>query len=268
MGNYKIEAGTAQHIGNRTLQQDRVALYTAAGAPGYVMALLADAGGGGGVIAADQVLLTGKHLLDEFRPGEAPGTARLQALLRQIAAEAHQIIRMNPIAAASEPQAAMVVLLLTPLGQALWAHVGDARLYQFSGAQCVQRSNDDAYVAHLIEVDRLPAEAARRHRATRALSNVLGHGLKPPFVTVGSHQGLRPGDSFLLCSDGLWQYFADGELAAVLARNTPRLAAELLINKAIERAKGKGDNCSMAIVKLVAPPDAEAIAGQKNTRVP
>ncbi|MBJ7310985.1 PP2C family protein-serine/threonine phosphatase [Rugamonas sp. CCM 8940] len=268
MGNYKIEAGTAQHIGSRTLQQDRVALYTAAGAPGYVMAVLADAGAGGGVIAADQVLLTSKHLLDEFRPGEAPGTARLHGLLRQIAAEAHQIIRMNPIAAASEPQAAMVVLLLTPLGQALWAHVGDARLYYFAGQHCVERSNDAAYVAHLVEVDQLPPEAAAKHRATRALHNVLGHSLKPPFVTVGGHQGLGPGDSFLLCSDGLWQYFTDGELAAVLARNTPRQASELLINKAIERAKGKGDNCSMAIVKLVAPPDAEAIAGRKNTRVP
>ncbi|MBV8124739.1 MAG: serine/threonine-protein phosphatase, partial [Paucibacter sp.] len=77
---------------------------------------------------------------------------------------------------------------------------------------------------------------------------------KPPFVTLGVHEGLQAGDAFLLCSDGLWQLFTDAELAAAVARNTPRQASERLINKAIERANGKGDNCSMAIIKLVAPP--------------
>ena len=67
---------------------------------------------------------------------------------------------------------------------------------------------------------------------------------------------MRPGDAFLLCSDGLWQCFADQELAAAVARHTPRQAAERLIGKAAERAQGKGDNCTMAIIKLVAPAPA------------
>lgn len=35
MNSYKIEAGTAQHIGNRPQQNDRAALFTGARAPGY-----------------------------------------------------------------------------------------------------------------------------------------------------------------------------------------------------------------------------------------
>lgn len=253
MSAYKIEAGTAQHIGNRAEQNDRVALYTAAQAPGYVLAVLAD-GVSGGPIASEQVLLTSKHLFDEFRVGDTPNLQRLEELLRNIAQEAHEVIKMNPIAASSEPHSTLVLLALTPQRQAVWACVGDSRLYRFAGQTCAARSNDAAYVDHLVTDDKLPLEAAKKHRSSKLLSNVLGNHLKPPFVTVGRHEGLQGGDAFLLCSDGLWQYFTDLELAAALARNAPRQASEMLINKAIERAAGKGDNCSMAIIKLVAPP--------------
>lgn len=253
MSAYKIEAGTAQHIGNRPQQNDRAALYTAAKAPGYVMAVLAD-GINGGAIASDQVLHTSKHLFDEFRVGDSPRLPRLAELLRNIAREAHDIIKMNPIAATSEPQSTMVILILTPLGQAIWAHVGDSRLYRFASGNCVLRSSDSAYVDHLVTVDKLPLDAAKRHRNSKLLSNVLGSTFKEPYVTIGSHEGLQPGDAFLLCSDGLWQFFTDQELAGAVDRHPPRVASEKLINKAIERSLGKGDNCSMVIVKLVAPP--------------
>jgi serine/threonine protein phosphatase PrpC len=252
MSAYKIEAGTAQHIGNRPQQNDRVALYTAAQAPGYVMAVLGD--GGGSSLGSDQVLLTAKQLFDEFRPGDTPNLARLHELARNIALEAHQVIKMNPIAATQEPQSTLVVLILTPAHQAVWAHVGDSRLYRFAGETCAARSNDTAYVDFLVTNDKLPQEAAKKHRSSKLLSNVLGNSFKLPFVTLGQHEGLRAGDAFLLCTDGLWQWFTDLELAAALARNTPRQASERLINKAMERANGKGDNCSMAIIKLVAPP--------------
>lgn len=256
MSTYKIEAGTAQHIGNRPQQNDRVALFTAAQAPGYVLAVLAD--GNNSPLAPDQVLLTSKHLLDEYRIGDSANLQRLQQLLRNIALEAHQIIKMNPLSADTEPQGALALLVLTPQAQAVWAHVGDARVYRFSGETCAMRSNDNAYVDHLVHHDKLPLEAARKHRASRLLNNALGNRLKDPFVTVGSHEGLRAGDAMMLCSDGLWQLFRPEELAAAVARNTPRQAAERLIAKAGERAQGKSDNCSMAIIKLVSPPAQQA----------
>jgi serine/threonine protein phosphatase PrpC len=252
MSAYKIEAGTAQHIGNRAQQNDRVALFTAAQAPGYVLAVLAD--GNDNAIGSEQVLLTSKHLFDEFRVGDTVSLPRLQELLRAIALEAHEVIKMNPIAATAEPQSALALLILTPRGQAVWAHVGDARVYRFSGETCAMRTNDGAYVEHLVNTDKLPLEAAKKHRSSRLLSNALGNSFKAPYVTVGWHEGLQGGDSFLLSSDGLWQLFKAEELAAAVARKTPRQAAERLIGKAAERAQGKSDNCSMAIIKLVAPP--------------
>lgn len=256
MIDYKIEAGIAQHIGGRPQQSDRAALFTSVRSPGYLMAVLAD-GFQGGPVAAEQVLQTSKQLFDEYPPGDTPSLERLGQLMHHIVAEAHNIIKISPIVASLEPQCTLIIMIVTPTGQAIWGHIGDSRLYRFYKKECLARSSDAAYVEHLVEHDKLPLEAARKHRNSKLLNNALGNHQKAPYLSMGVHQGLRAGDAFLLASDGLWAYFTDAELAAVVQRNTPREAAEKLINKATERSLGKGDNCSMVMVKMVAPPAEE-----------
>jgi serine/threonine protein phosphatase PrpC len=250
MTSYKIEAGTAQHIGNRPQQNDRAALFTGARAPGYVLAVLSD--GVAGSAASEQVLHTAKQVFDEFKPGDRPGIERLAQLLRDMVHETHLVIKMNSVTAQLETHASFVALVLSPHGEAVWAHVGDSRLYRFSDGKCLDRSNDAAYIEHLV-ADRLPLEAARNHRRSKLLLNLLGNSRKEPFVTIGHHAPLAAGDAFLLCSDGLWHFFTDAELAAVVGKASPRQASEMLIDKAGERSGGKGGNCTMAIVKLVKP---------------
>ncbi|WP_296945180.1 PP2C family serine/threonine-protein phosphatase [uncultured Massilia sp.] len=251
MSSYKIEAGTAQHLGNRPQQNDRVALMTGARAPGYVLAVLSD--GIAGAAASEQVLHTARQVFDEFKPGDRPSIERLQQLLREIVAETHLVIHMNAFTTKTQAQASFVGLVLTPHGEAVWAHVGDSRLYHFQDGKCLARTSDAAYVEHLVSSDRLPPDAAKNHRKSKLLLNVLGNSRKDPFITFGQRTDLAAGAVFLLCSDGLWHFFTDAELGAATARATPRQAAEMLIGKAGERSQGKGGNCTMAIVKLVKP---------------
>jgi PPM family protein phosphatase len=215
--------------------------------------VLAD-GLAGAATASEQVLHTAKQLFDEFKPGDKPSIERLSALLREIVHETHLVIKMNGVATQTEPHCTFAGLIITPAGQAVWAHVGDSRIYRFDKADCKMRTSDASYIDHLMETDKLPLESARNHRHSKLLVNVLGNSRKEPFVAIGSHAGLAGGDTFLLCSDGLWHFFTDAELGAVTSKNTPRQASEMLINKAGERAQGKGGNCTMAIVKLVKPP--------------
>src|SRR4051812_49153789 len=135
MNIYKIEAGTAQHIGNRPQQNDRAALFTGARSPGYMMAVLAD-GVAGGSVASEQVLHTAKQLFDDYKPGDTPNIERLGELLRDIVHETHLMIKMNGVTTQSEPHCTFVGLILTPDGQAVWAHVGDSRLYRFHRSEC------------------------------------------------------------------------------------------------------------------------------------
>lgn len=254
MTSYKLEAGTAQHIGNRPQQNDRVALMTGARAPGYVLAVLSD--GVAGAAGADQVLHTAKQVFDEFKPGDRPSVERLQQLLYDIVQETHLVINMNAVTTQVVTHASFVGLVLTPHGEAVWAHVGDSRLYCFHEGQCLARTSDAAYIEHLVSSDRLPPEAAKNHRKSKLLLNLLGNSRKEPYITFGQRLGVAAGDVFLLCSDGLWHFFTDAELGAVTAKSSPRQASEMLINKAGERSQGKGGNCSMAILKLVKPAQA------------
>lgn len=255
MSSYKIEAGTAQHIGNRPQQNDRVALMTGARARGYVLAVLSD--GGEGAQASEQVLHTAKHVFDQYKPGDRPSLERLGELMHEIVVETNLIIKMNAVAHKTDDMASFVALLLGPHGDAVWAHIGDSRLYRFSDGKCVARTSDAAYVEHLQASENLPPESARQHRKSALLLNLMGNRSRDPFVTIGSASGLGPGDVFLLATDGLWHFFADAELGAATARATPRQASEMLINKAGERSQGRWDNCSMAIVKLVEAPEPE-----------
>lgn len=253
MSQYKIEAGTGQHLGDRSEQQDRVALLTAPKAPGHVMAVIADGMGGltGGAMAAEQVVRTAKLNFESF----SPLTDTVESLIATIGKEAHTLITLNALSSEMQPHSTMVVLVLTSDGSAVWGHVGDSRLYRFSGPNFAERTTDHSYVEKMIRDGKIKREEAKNHKMSHLLVNVLGSTTSEHFVSINRVDGLQPGDAFLLCTDGLWHYFSDAELGAAIAMNSPREASEMLIRKARERAAGgNADNCSLAIVKLAKPP--------------
>lgn len=256
MSQYRIEAGTGQHIGARTEQQDRAALFSAPKAPGYVMAVVADGMGGlsGGALAAEQVTRTAKQAFDLF----SPKTDDVETMLASIARDAHTIIKLTAISSEKQPHSTMVVLVITPERSAVWAHIGDSRLYRFDGPNCAERTLDHSYVEKLIGEGKLSRDDGQGHHLSNVLVNALGMSGREPEVMIRRYDGLKAGDAFLLCTDGLWHYFSDAELGAAIAMNSPRQASEMLINKARERAAGTAaDNCTLAIVKLAALPKQE-----------
>jgi PPM family protein phosphatase len=253
MSQYKIEAGTGQHIGDRAEQQDRVVLLTTPRAPGYVMAVLADGMGGlsGGALAAEQVIRTARQAFDLF----SPQADEVEKLLETVTQDAHTIIKLTALSSEKHPHSTVVLLVITPDRSAVWTHVGDSRLYRFEGPNCAERTVDHSHVENLVKQGKLSREDAPKHPRANVLLHALGMSEHLPAVTLHRRQHLRAGDAFLLCSDGLWHYFSDAELGAAIAMNSPRQASEMLINKARERAVGtSADNCSLAIIKLVEPP--------------
>ena len=253
MSHYKIEAATGQHIGDREEQQDRVALFAAPRAAGYMMAVLADGRGAGmgGQQAAEQVIRTARQVFEQF----SPLTDDVDTMLAGIAQEAQTMISLVRITSGERPQSTMVALVLTPEGVAHWAHAGNSRLYRFSGPNPAFRTTDHSYREKLIADGNLSPDDHGGEKLSRLLINTLGGAGANVTVTAGRHAGLKAGDSFLLCSDGLSPYFTDAELGAAIGMRSPREASELLIAKARERSAGRrADNCSLALVRLVAPP--------------
>lgn len=249
----KIDACAAQHQGDRKEQQDRVAILAHARRNGVALAVVADGMGGhtGGALAAEQVVHTAKTNLDNYSPGdESP-----QCLLENCMREAHTMIKASRFMNEKDPHSTAVMLLLQP-GKITWGHCGDSRLYHFRGRETLHRTVDHSYVEHLIAIGKITPEQAQTHPNRNVLLTSLG-GQEEPRFDFSPSTALQAGDAFVLCSDGLWAYFDDAEMAAVVADHSAREACELLIELARRRACGTGDNVSLAIIKL------DEVAGSK-----
>ena len=244
---YRLIAITGLHKGDRSYQQDQVEVLVHPRADGCLLAVVADGMGGksGGRKAADQVLLTAHQIFERFVPAKDDGPSTL----RQLVQEAHLMIKLTAMSAEEEPHSTIAAFLLTPGLGCDVIHAGDSRVYHFRGAELMRRTIDHSFVQRLIDEGKLTEEAANTHPQSNLLTGCLGTQADPP-LGPWSVEDLQPGDTLLACSDGLWHYFTPKEMGAIVAGLPPRDASEMLISKARSRARGGGDNLSLALVRV------------------
>lgn len=244
-----LDAVSAQHLGDRQEQQDRILICAHPRVRGAALALVADGAGGhkGGAAAAEQAMRTARQLFERWSPHDEPA----QTLLTSIVNEAHTIIRLNRALTEEDPHSTLVAMLIQE-DRADWTHVGDSRLYHFVGPKLRLRTRDHSLVEAQISQGQWPEAERNTHPNRNLLLQALGHS-EPPQPDFGQTPSLRAGDTFLLCSDGLWGYFSDTELGKVVQALPPRDAAQTLVNAARKRAQGRGDNLSLAILKFGEP---------------
>lgn len=242
-----VDTVVAMHQGDRKDQQDRVGLFPHPTRPGTLLAVLADGMGGhtGGAMAAEQVLIKAKQNFEAYSPAsESP-----EELLRTIIEEAHVVIKLTRFTSEQDPHSTACVLLMQP-GRVTWAHCGDSRIYRFRDGVLAARSGDHSLVAELVRTGQLSEAEAETYPHKNLLLSCLG-AEREPRIEFGFSDGLRVGDAFLICSDGLWGHFSDQELAGAICRMPARRAARELIDQARVRARGTGDNISMSIIRLI-----------------
>lgn len=246
---YRLSGATGIHRGDRAYQQDQVEILAHDRAPGCVLAVLADGMGGksGGRKAADQVLLTAQQLFERYAPSrDDPAEA-----LKQLVLEAHLMIKLTAITSEEEPHSTVAAFIISPTRECDVIHAGDSRVYHFRGAEMQSRSIDHSYVQRLVEEGQITEEEANVHPQSNLLTGCLGTTQDPPL----SHKRidrLEVGDCMLVCSDGLWHYFTARELGAIAHALPPREASQMLVTKARQRARGGGDNLSLALVRIEA----------------
>jgi serine/threonine protein phosphatase PrpC len=244
----RLLAATGIHKGDRQYQQDQVAVFVHPHHARCLLAVVADGMGGksGGRKAADQVLLTAQQLFERFAP-ESEDPAEL---LRLLCSEAHLMIKLTALSAEEEPHSTLATFLIMPDLRCYWLHTGDSRIYWMRNGEFKQRSFDQSYVQRLVDEGQISEADAQTHPQSNLLTACLGTQQDPTPVQTELGR-LEVGDALMVCSDGLWHYFNNRELATVLCSLSPRESAELLINKARQRSNGGGDNLSLAVVRLV-----------------
>ncbi len=244
---HRLSAATGIDRGDRLYQQDQVEVYPHPRAAGCLLAVLADGMGGksGGRKAADQVLLIARQLFERFVPGRDPAAE----LLKQIVQESHLMIRLTAITSEQEPHSTIAAALVLPNRECHIIHAGDSRVYVFRGSQLLIRSMDHSLVQRLVEQGEISEEEANDHPHAHLLTGCLGSDEEPP-ITPARIDQLQEGDSVMVCSDGLWHYFTSRELGTIVNALRPRDASKMLISKARQRARGGGDNLSLALVRV------------------
>lgn len=154
-------------------------------------------------------------------------------------------------AAAGNPERSGMGTTLTmaySLGTDLFiAHVGDSRCYLYRGGVLQQLTHDHTLVSELVEKGLIPAEDAGAHPYRHVITNVVG-GPKAGLHAEVHRMTLEPGDTLVLCTDGLTGMVPDDEIATVLQGSaTPRAASEELLRLANER--GGRDNVTVVVAR-------------------
>jgi protein phosphatase len=127
------------------------------------------------------------------------------------------------------------------------AHVGDSRAYCLRDGELLRLTDDHSLVDELMRQGRLTPEEAVEHPQRSVITRALG---PEGTVEVDTRSfRARPGDVYLLCSDGLTTMLGEEEIAGVLrSHSSLRGAGEALIAAANEA--GGRDNITVVLVRL------------------
>lgn len=135
------------------------------------------------------------------------------------------------------------------------AHVGDSRLYRFRDASLEQVTEDHTWVARALKMGDIDPVQAKIHPWRHVLFQCLGRQ-DLNFVEVEALDA-KPGDQFLLCSDGLTEEVADDLIEETLVQGG---SPDDIASKLIEEAKNAGGSDNITILLISLTVEQEAIA--------
>ena len=127
------------------------------------------------------------------------------------------------------------------------AHVGDSRAYLIRDGALSRITNDHSWVFEQVQAGMLTESEAEKHPLRNVITRALGGALQ--VTPDASEIEAKPGDVFLLCSDGLTGMVPESEILRVVSENSGSLdkACAQLIDVANER--GGLDNITAVLVE-------------------
>jgi PPM family protein phosphatase len=200
-------------IGGRSSNQDTIGLTEQDGMSCFVVS---DGAGGhaGGEVASRLVV---EAISERFRIESAFGSRALLSYVN------HAIVRVGQgrqQAHEQQDMSATVAALLVDAGnaRAVWAHLGDTRLYLFRGGRISFMTKDHSLTQQLIDAGFARHDQLRSHPQRNILFAAIGAEGVTPVAASGDALELQDGDAFLLCTDGLWEWVMEEDMERTLAK--------------------------------------------------
>ena len=212
----------------RTREANQDVFYTHKFSDQAGFAIVCDGMGGqsGGHIASDMACSIISSRLIEERVGEMPSDQIRDLVVTAVSEANLDVFKKSNTEPGCKGMGTTAVLAIVSGQTAYIAHVGDSRVYYWSGGRLQQLTRDHSLVQELME------------RAVGVSLIVDIDYLEMP---------LHPGEKLLLCSDGLTNMVTDEAIAAVLGDDHAPVVCSRLVAMANEA--GGTDNITVAVIE-------------------
>lgn len=133
----------------------------------------------------------------------------------------------------------------------IWANSGDSRLYYFHDRRLQFVTEDHSVAYKKYKAGEITREQIGMDVDQSSLLRSLGgkERYEPDVHRLDGN--LEPGDSFFLCTDGVWEYLQDEEiLIDLLKAETAKEWAELLLLRIMDRIQDGNDNLTMLAIMI------------------
>ncbi|MEN9731340.1 MAG: hypothetical protein RL488_650 [Actinomycetota bacterium] len=238
---FKLVSAAASHVGRvRSSNQD-------SGYSGYQLFFVADGMGGhaGGEFASALSSQRIAQIDANYATPDDAGAAMLNVIL-----EANQTLNDT---VANHPELSGMGTTFSGMlfvdEQAMIGHIGDSRIYLYRDGALRQITKDHTFVQRLVDLGRITPEEALVHPRRNVIMRVLGDTNEVPQLDA-EVLDVKPGDRWLLCSDGLCGYVSDEIVERNLGSSeSAEEITEVLIGEALEA--GAPDNVTIVIVDVL-----------------
>ncbi len=125
-------------------------------------------------------------------------------------------------------------------------HIGDSKAFLLRDGACRQLTRDHTIVQEMRRLGLIDATRAGRHPHRHLLTRTIGG---EPLVAIDLHTGLvRPGDCFVLATDGVFEHLTPEDVRTTFANLPPDAAAKACVAEANRR--GGFDNLTILAVRI------------------
>jgi len=201
--------------------------------------------------ATDQILgfvRQERQVIADLR--DAPTDDRRQDVRRllesAVQSACYMVFGLAELDPAQKGMSTTISALLLVGADGVTAQVGDSRIYRVRDGQAAQLTEDHTLINYKLKRGQITVEQARQSPGKNVITRAVGH---KDYVHVDTRTvDVQRGDRYLLCSDGLHGYLADGEVERLLGDGPLAAAPE----RFIELANGRGgkDNITAIVVEV------------------
>ena len=243
-----VRVGAASDVGlKRSQNEDRFAIWEAEGPEAAVRGVLLVVADGMGGAQAGEVAsqLAVECVLKTYREGANGILDDLEHAVETANHVIHEHSRAHPELRGMGTTCTAVVV---SGDAAFFAHVGDSRAYRVRGGEILQLTADHSLVAQLVEHRHLTPEQAKVDPRRNVVTRSVGVGAEVEVDAVRVDEPLQPGDTLVICSDGLHTLVEDAEIAGLASGPDVVNACAQLVALANER--GGNDNITVVLGRL------------------